>query len=268
MESSHSSGVRKGAWSTEEDVLLKNCVEQYGEGKWHLVPVRTGLNRCRKSCRLRWLNYLRPDITRGNFSKDEVDLLIRLHKLLGNRWSLIAGRLPGRTANDVKNFWNTRMKKKSGERKGQPIQKTITKTNILRPRPRTFSNLTIQDGPRTALVTDHNHEPNNPKQSIINNNDNRLEPSSSQEASECIRWWSNLLDAAEEDKLEKYIPLLDDKGKEPGLWTRQINPGGLMDDGDDSLPASEDFDFYDDAWELLGFENDQNNLQDGMIPIV
>ncbi|XP_027930035.1 transcription factor MYB114-like [Vigna unguiculata] len=106
------SGVRKGAWSQTEDELLRECVQLYGEGKWHLVPQRAGLNRCRKSCRLRWLNYLKPNIKRGDFSEDEVDLIIRLHKLLGNRWSLIAGRLPGRTSNDVKNYWNTNMRRK------------------------------------------------------------------------------------------------------------------------------------------------------------
>ncbi|KAK8287891.1 hypothetical protein V6Z12_D07G088100 [Gossypium hirsutum] len=105
--------VRKGAWTEEEDLLLKKCIEKYGEGKWHQVPARAGLNRCRKSCRLRWLNYLKPNIKRGYFAADEVDLIIRLHNLLGNRWSLIAGRLPGRTANDVKNYWNTHLLKKN-----------------------------------------------------------------------------------------------------------------------------------------------------------
>ena len=47
--------------------------------------VFTGLNRCGKSCRLRWLNYLRPNIKRGNISDDEEDLILRLHRLLGNR---------------------------------------------------------------------------------------------------------------------------------------------------------------------------------------
>ncbi|KAM7529848.1 hypothetical protein LguiB_033258 [Lonicera macranthoides] len=78
-------GVRKGAWTAEEDFILKKCIQKYGEGKWHQVPLRAGLNRCRKSCRLRWLNYLRPDIKRGSFAEDEDDLIIRLHKLLGNR---------------------------------------------------------------------------------------------------------------------------------------------------------------------------------------
>ncbi|MQM20505.1 hypothetical protein Taro_053528 [Colocasia esculenta] len=135
-------GVRKGAWTPEEDLLLKKCVEKHGEGRWHLVPTRAGvrscssfcvllyvtcvvwanvrcvsaslqcLRRCRKSCRLRWLNYLKPNIKKGAFQEDEVDLIIRLHRLLGNRWSLIAGRIPGRTANDIKNFWNSCLGKK------------------------------------------------------------------------------------------------------------------------------------------------------------
>ncbi|XP_026460855.1 transcription factor MYB113-like [Papaver somniferum] len=105
-------GLRKGSWTEAEDNLLRKCIEQYGEGKWHQVPIRAGINRCRKSCRLRWLNYLRPCIKRGQFEPDEVDLIGRMHKLLGNRWTLIAGRLPGRTANDVKNFWNTHFNNK------------------------------------------------------------------------------------------------------------------------------------------------------------
>ena len=36
-------GVRKGAWSEEEDILLKQCIQKYGEGKWHLVPVSAGI---------------------------------------------------------------------------------------------------------------------------------------------------------------------------------------------------------------------------------
>ncbi|KAI7753107.1 hypothetical protein M8C21_001167 [Ambrosia artemisiifolia] len=137
-----SSVVRKGAWTAEEDTLLKNCIEKFGEGKWHLVPLRAGLNRCRKSCRLRWLNYLRPNIKRGDFGEDEVDLMLRLHKLLGNRWALIAGRIPGRTANDVKNYWNTHLKSRVKKPKeqhndGEPSKHTMV--TIIKPQPRTIS---------------------------------------------------------------------------------------------------------------------------------
>ncbi|CAA0319204.1 Transcription factor MYB90 [Arabidopsis thaliana] len=148
MEGS-SKGLRKGAWTAEEDSLLRLCIDKYGEGKWHQVPLRAGLNRCRKSCRLRWLNYLKPSIKRGRLSNDEVDLLLRLHKLLGNRWSLIAGRLPGRTANDVKNYWNTHLSKKhesscckSKMKKKNIISPPTTpvqKIGVFKPRPRSFS---------------------------------------------------------------------------------------------------------------------------------
>ncbi|KAL2324849.1 hypothetical protein Fmac_023907 [Flemingia macrophylla] len=104
--------VNRGPWSAEEDKILTNYVQVYGEGKWRELSKRAGLKRCGKSCRLRWLNYLKPDIKRGNISSDEEDLIIRLHKLLGNRWSLIAGRLPGRTDNEIKNYWNTYLRKK------------------------------------------------------------------------------------------------------------------------------------------------------------
>ncbi|XP_027937972.1 transcription factor MYB82-like [Vigna unguiculata] len=108
--------VNRGPWSAEEDQILINYVHLHGEGKWGQISRRTGLKRGGKSCRLRWLNYLKPDIKRGNISSDEEDLIIRLHSLLGNRWSLIAGRLPGRTDNEIKNYWNTYLRKKVEEK--------------------------------------------------------------------------------------------------------------------------------------------------------
>ncbi|KAI4380794.1 hypothetical protein MLD38_006942 [Melastoma candidum] len=110
-------GLNRGAWSSREDKILVNYVKLHGEGKWRDLPQKAGLKRCGKSCRLRWLNYLRPDIKRGNISEDEEELIIRMHGLLGNRWSLIAGRLPGRTDNEIKNYWNTNLSKKAQEQK-------------------------------------------------------------------------------------------------------------------------------------------------------
>ncbi|PWA35582.1 homeodomain-like protein [Artemisia annua] len=128
-------GLHRGAWSSEEDKLLTNHIQTYGEGQWRSLPSKAGtlanfirfaqesktyklfyqgLLRCGKSCRLRWMNYLRPGIKRGNFTSDENEAIIRLHSIHGNRWSHIATELPGRTDNEIKNYWNAHLKKTLG----------------------------------------------------------------------------------------------------------------------------------------------------------
>ncbi|OMO87121.1 hypothetical protein CCACVL1_09256 [Corchorus capsularis] len=105
-------GVKKGPWTPEEDIILVSYIQEHGPGNWRSVPTNTGLLRCSKSCRLRWTNYLRPGIKRGNFTEQEEKMIIHLQALLGNRWAAIASYLPQRTDNDIKNYWNTHLKKK------------------------------------------------------------------------------------------------------------------------------------------------------------
>ncbi|XP_034704728.1 protein ODORANT1 [Vitis riparia] len=105
-------GVKKGPWTAEEDKKLINFILTNGQCCWRAVPKLAGLRRCGKSCRLRWTNYLRPDLKRGLLTESEEQLVIDLHARLGNRWSKIAARLPGRTDNEIKNHWNTHIKKK------------------------------------------------------------------------------------------------------------------------------------------------------------
>ncbi|XP_041007337.1 MYB-like transcription factor ODO1 [Juglans microcarpa x Juglans regia] len=105
-------GVKKGPWTVEEDKKLVNFILTHGQCCWRAVPKLAGLRRCGKSCRLRWTNYLRPDLKRGLLTDAEEQLVIDLHARLGNRWSKIAARLPGRTDNEIKNHWNTHIKKK------------------------------------------------------------------------------------------------------------------------------------------------------------
>ncbi|KAK7393416.1 hypothetical protein VNO78_21971 [Psophocarpus tetragonolobus] len=105
-------GLKKGSWTPEEDLILINHVKTHGHKNWRALPKLAGLLRCGKSCRLRWINYLKPGIKRGNFTREEENMIIQLHETLGNRWSAIAARLPGRTDNEIKNVWNTHLKKR------------------------------------------------------------------------------------------------------------------------------------------------------------
>ncbi|XP_074330146.1 transcription factor MYB30-like [Apium graveolens] len=105
---------KRGPWSPEEDITLVSYIQDHGPGNWRLVPRNAGLQRCGKSCILRWKNYLRPGIKRGNFTPTEDMAIIRYQALLENRWAAIAAHLPCRTGSDIKYYWHTHLKKKLG----------------------------------------------------------------------------------------------------------------------------------------------------------
>ncbi|XP_039044637.1 transcription factor LAF1-like [Hibiscus syriacus] len=121
---------RRCLWSPEEDVKLRNYVLKHGHGFWSSVPINAGLQRTGKSCRLRWLNYLRPGLKRGMFTPLEEERILTLHRLIGNRWSQIAQHLPGRTDNEIKNHWHSFLKKRKAEESGsRPTRSRCTSTS-------------------------------------------------------------------------------------------------------------------------------------------
>ncbi|GAV57880.1 Myb_DNA-binding domain-containing protein [Cephalotus follicularis] len=109
--------TRKGPWTEQEDILLVNFVHLFGDRRWDFIAKVSGLNRTGKSCRLRWVNYLHPGLKRGKMTPQEERLVLELHSKWGNRWSRIARKLPGRTDNEIKNYWRTHMRKKAQENK-------------------------------------------------------------------------------------------------------------------------------------------------------
>ncbi|KAK4746219.1 hypothetical protein SAY87_012531 [Trapa incisa] len=118
-ESTDEAVLKKGPWTSTEDAILVDYVKKHGEGNWNAVQKNSGLSRCGKSCRLRWANHLRPNLKKGAFSIEEESLIFELQAKMGNKWARMAALLPGRTDNEIKNYWNTRIKRRL--RAGLPL---------------------------------------------------------------------------------------------------------------------------------------------------
>ncbi|KAI6700445.1 hypothetical protein NL676_014769 [Syzygium grande] len=172
---SQEQGWRKGPWTPEEDKLLSEYVGLHGEGRWSSVGRSAGLNRSGKSCRLRWVNYLRPGLKRGQITPQEEGIIIELHALWGNKWSTIARYLPGRTDNEIKNFWRTHFKKKDkssqkGEKRSRRAQSL--KQNLNHHQQPQMQQLEAQAQPETIYETENmpsslHAEPNDHQEKIM-----------------------------------------------------------------------------------------------------
>ncbi|TYI33554.1 hypothetical protein ES332_A04G141900v1 [Gossypium tomentosum] len=118
-------GLKKGPWTPEEDLKLINYIQIHGAGHWRNLPKNAGLQRCGKSCRLRWTNYLRPDIKRGRFSFEEEETIIQLHSVLGNndevgvyKFILSVNQV---VRHCLSNYWNTHIRKRLARNGIDPV---------------------------------------------------------------------------------------------------------------------------------------------------
>ncbi|XP_051129193.1 transcription factor MYB78-like [Andrographis paniculata] len=162
--------LRRGPWTVEEDFTLINYIAHHGEGRWNSLARSAGLKRTGKSCRLRWLNYLRPDVRRGNITLEEQLLILELHSRWGNRWSKIAQHLPGRTDNEIKNYWRTRVQKHAKQLKCDVNSKQFKDTMRYLWMPRLVER--IQAASASATATAGAAVSSAPQNSNINLHDN------------------------------------------------------------------------------------------------
>ncbi|KAK6786849.1 hypothetical protein RDI58_015374 [Solanum bulbocastanum] len=212
-------GLKKGPWTPQEDSILISYIQNNGHSNWRALPKLAGLLRCGKSCRLRWTNYLRPDIKRGNFTKEEEDTIIKLHENLGNRWSAIAARLPGRTDNEIKNIWHTNLKKKL--KNYQPCQNSKRHSKI---------NQVSNKGPTTSESSNNSNFSTNNSTSTkqhIKIAPNSPQLSSSEMSSVTLVVDDSQMVTIKEEKIEssssEYFPKIDES-----FWTDKLSTENNM----------------------------------------
>ncbi|XP_073053998.1 transcription factor MYB63-like [Primulina eburnea] len=225
------SKVKKGPWSPAEDLRLINFVQKNGHSNWRALPKQAGLLRCGKSCRLRWINYLSPDVKRGNFTSEEEQTIINLHNSIGNKWSKIASHLPGRTDNEIKNVWNTHLKKRL-------TRKSANNMEHLSSQSPTSSSSTQRMQIEKSIDDQMVHQPNMEKRSHKLDSIEETETIDSPASS----YASNYPNSTKESTA---LTTNEATGHLKSDVSIIIDPSGPSNDGKSEMPLESDVDFWD-----------------------
>jgi len=98
--------LKRVMWTREEDYALRSAVEIHGARNWLRIAEEVG-TRYDWQCRERWRNHLAHDVSKGEWSKNEDDRLLRAVNSEGRHWNVLALEFPGRTGSALKNRFNT-----------------------------------------------------------------------------------------------------------------------------------------------------------------
>jgi 23S rRNA U2552 (ribose-2'-O)-methylase RlmE/FtsJ len=93
-----------------EDEQLVKLIGRFGRRSWDVVASYMP-NRSARQCRDRWKFYLCPSVNRAPWTAEEDQLLLAKYRELGPRWSALCQFFENRSLNNIKNRWNSVVRK-------------------------------------------------------------------------------------------------------------------------------------------------------------